>query len=126
MCMARFFFVVVRWVFLFSFFIFLFIFSSQLIALRSMRLVLKGIKAANAQHTARGDTTGQKGQGTRTGCSQTDGQTDRQKSLLKATKRYSCHCPTVPRFFVAHCRSIRHCDSDCDCGIIAPSRTPST
>lgn len=40
-----------RWVFCFSVCCFLFIFSSQLIALRSMRLVLKGIKAANAQHT---------------------------------------------------------------------------
>lgn len=40
-----------RWVFCFSECCFLFIFSSQLIALRSMRLVLKGIKAANAQHT---------------------------------------------------------------------------
>lgn len=44
--------------FCFSVCCFLFIFSSQLIALRSMRLVLKGIKAANAQHThthTRGD-----------------------------------------------------------------------
>lgn len=50
-----------RWVFCFSVCCFLFIFSSQLIALRSMRLVLKGIKAANAQHTlthTRGQTLG--------------------------------------------------------------------
>lgn len=52
--------------FCFSVCCFLFIFSSQLIVLRSMRLVLKGIKAANAQHThthTRGQTLGRMDRG---------------------------------------------------------------
>lgn len=95
-----------------SFLFYLFIFSSQLIALRSMRLVLKGIKAANAQHT--GDTRSEwdkereeGGDGERE--READRRTDKRQQNVTVAR--NCHCPTVPRFFfefffVAHCRSI--------------------